>query len=175
MKLKRSLAWALLSSLPATITADCQLKNTAVTDGKSGTVETNWDLCKPQGEGDWTFSMILSDRDFPTFSSGSPWAGYTSSAAFAIYDNTCALRGSYNPDQDNECGVPYVIEENFLTQVLGVQSVNFSPAAGYFSFTYGDGLYSIRNNQCGCASEPDGLVQVTYCKCGFPVNGHFNG
>lgn len=127
-------------------------------------------LCLPQGEGDWTFSLYASAVEVPTFNSGAPNAGYTSSYIYLIYDNTCTLRGAYAPE-GNDCGIPFTIEENFLQQVLTIKSQYTDPAGASFSFVYGNGEFTTNNNQCGCSDMSSGLQSETGCKCAFPVSG----
>lgn len=73
------------------------------------------------------------------------------------------------------CGTPFTIEENFLSDVLTVTSVDEDVGSAYFSFNYGDGKYSIRNNHCGCQGDSSGIVGADACKCAFPVDGIFAG
>lgn len=164
MKFNRSLAAAVLASLATSVAADCKMTNTDF----DHTLETNQAICSNWGNGYWTLTMIVSDRDFPTFNAGDPWAGYTSSSAFALYDNSCEYRGSYNPHQDGNCGINYIIQEDFLTQTLTIDSVYFDPASPRFSFSYGGTEYSTNSNDCVCTGQLDGLVSTAYCRCGFP-------
>jgi hypothetical protein len=112
-------------------------------------------------------------------------------AAWEIYDETCTLRSAY---QQPDCGIPWQIEENFLTDVLTITSVSTDVSIilsyplvhrmfkifqqvgePYFQFLYGNGKYSINNNHCGCQSKSSGLTAVKNCKCAFPVDGIFTG
>lgn len=147
--------------------ASCQLTNQLTAPFPSPGPQ----FCQPTGAGVYTFSMQVSEIEVPTFDSGNPDAGNVAASAFVIYDNTCTAVGSYSPDQDNNCGSPYVIEENFLQYVLTVQNVNFNAAGPYFEFVYANGKYSINNNHCGCAEVPHALQVEQGCKCAFPVAG----
>lgn len=148
--------------------AECQLKN--VLDS-SDLPTVHPELCKAQGAGAWTFSMDVSELAVPSFSAGAPWAGLVDNVAFLIYDESCTLRGVYDPHQNNDCGSPYVIMENFLTYVLTITDVNYSVAGPYFSFLYANGKFSIRNNSCDCEEIGGGLRVEQGCKCAFPVDG----
>jgi hypothetical protein len=98
--------------------------------------------------------------------------GCAGGSSFAIYDEYCNVRGTYDvPD----CGTPFIIEENFLADVLTVTTVDLDVGSPYFSFLYGDGKYSINNNHCVCVDDSVGLEGKAACRCAFPVNGHFNG
>jgi hypothetical protein len=98
--------------------------------------------------------------------------GCESGSWFTIYDESCTVRSSYGvPD----CGVPFYIEENFLDYVLIMEAIDTGIGEGWFSFLYGDGRYSIRNNQCVCVDDGGGLEARQACRCAFPVNGHFVG
>jgi hypothetical protein len=89
-----------------------------------------------------------------------------------IYDESCTIRGAYGiPD----CGTPFVIEDNFLPYVLTMKTINTDVGDPYFSFLYGDGVYSIRNNHCVCVNDGSGLEAKVACRCAFPINGHFGG
>lgn len=116
--------------------------------------------------------MYSSAIEVPTFDGDNPNAGYVSTNAFLIYDNTCTLRGEYAPE-GNDCGIPYTIEENFLQQVLTIKSVDKTPGAkdAYFQFDYGNGEFSIGNNGCTCGDLSSGLQAASGCKCAFPVSG----
>ncbi|KAI1500626.1 hypothetical protein F5X99DRAFT_385419 [Biscogniauxia marginata] len=113
--------------------------------------------------------MEISDVAAPDISGGN--SGYVSVATLYIFDEGCQIRGTYEVPN---CGVPFVIRENFLTQVLTLRSINTDVGSPYFSFDYGDGRYSIRNNQCVCHDESSGLTAQVGCRCGFPVDGTFD-
>lgn len=159
---------AALSTMLGLASASCQLSNSLATAETSP--ETRTQLCVPQGEGSWTFAMDTSLVDVPTFDGGAPYAGISGNVAYIIYDNTCVPRGVYGPS-GNDCGVPYVIEENFLADVLTVTSINTTPGGARFTFAYGDGKYSIGNNGCACGDLSSGLEAESGCKCAFPVDG----
>ncbi|WPG98190.1 Hypothetical protein R9X50_00097600 [Acrodontium crateriforme] len=149
--------------------ATCQLSN-AYTGGDIPDTYKSDKLCLPQGEGDWTFSLYTSAVDVPTFNGGNPNAGYAGGFTYLMYDNACNLRGLYGPSGNN-CGIPFVIEENYLAQVLTITSENTGVGGAYFSFDYGNGEFSINNNQCGCQDMSSGLQGAQGCKCAFPVSG----
>lgn len=76
----------------------------------------------------------------------------------------------------SECPLPYVIMENFLPLVLTISSVDNYLGDPYFSFYYGSGKFSIRNNHCGCLSGGGkGKRAKAYCKCAFPHDGNAVG
>ena len=90
------------------------------------------------------------------------------SAWFLVMDNSCKILGIF---PEPTCGIPYVLEANYLDYVLTIKSIDTGISEGYFSFTYGNGLYSIDNNHCGCSDSSEGLSAVQGCKCAFPVAG----
>jgi hypothetical protein len=145
----------------------CKMRNRS-----PGTVQTNPRKCMSQGVGDWTFAMTVDLFAIPSLSRD-PRAGLDgvhSSTWFAIYDHTCKLRASYEPCD----GLPYVIMEDFLPFVLTVAKVDMDVGRPYFSFYYGDGKYSIRNNHCVCQNTSGkGLAVQTSCRCAFLVGGKF--
>lgn len=151
--------------------AQCQASNLITDPNAPLVVETDPQLCLPQGEGAWTFAMTTSLDCVPALSDdpSNNLAGCADGNAFFIFDNACNTRGAYNaPD----CGYPpWIIEENFLADVLTIKSVDFDTGDPYFQFAYGDGLYSINNNQCGCQAEYSGPGVTHNCKCAFPVSG----
>ena len=170
MQLKKTLLQLALASLFTHAVADCQLKNEV--GSEDGKIETNDKLCVPQGEGDWTFAMEVSLTGVPVPDGDNAFAGMVGNYGFAIYDNTCALRGKYDPSNNgNDCGTPFTIMENFLQYVLTVKSLMANVGGSFFSFKYGDGLFSINNNHCDCVSEPQGLRGLDFCKCAFPIDG----
>jgi hypothetical protein len=145
---------------------NCQLSNSV----KDQAVETRWQYCTTQGADSWTFTMAIGAISVPTFDSSAPFAGYASDKSFLIYDNTCKLRGVYSPSGNN-CGIDYIIEENWLKYVLSVTSVNFDVGGGRFKFLYANGQYSIGENHCTCQDVASGLKGAQACKCAFPING----
>jgi hypothetical protein len=88
---------------------------------------------------------------------------------FITYDNACVPRGVYSWGDD--CGSPYVIQENWLPYVLTVTNVNFNIADGYFRFVYANGAYMIGENQAMCEDLVGGLRVEVGCKTGFPIYG----
>ncbi|KAL4861059.1 hypothetical protein BDV12DRAFT_180807 [Aspergillus spectabilis] len=159
-----------LLAIPALVQAECKLNNAIEEDEK--TVESEGALCKPQGEDSWTFAMQLSEVGVPTFDGDNAYAGVTGNKAFIIYDNACNRVGVYGPDnEDNDCAIPYVIQESFLPYVLTVTQVNFDLGGGDFTFAYANGDYMIGENGATCEDISDGLRGVEACKTGFPING----
>ncbi|KAI1136540.1 hypothetical protein F5Y05DRAFT_415313 [Hypoxylon sp. FL0543] len=157
-------------ALTGLATADCQLSN-QLTDSNPPP-EPKAELCQPQGEGQWTFSMDVHGVDVPTFDSGAVWAGLVQGNSFMVYDNACVPKGVYSPGaQGNDCGVPFVIKENFLPFVLTVKSVNFDTGAPRFQFAYANGLFTIGDNQCTCQDVSHDLEAESACKCAFPLQG----
>ncbi|KAJ5604886.1 hypothetical protein N7510_010040 [Penicillium lagena] len=151
----------------SSIAAACQLTNGNYFTG----VETDTNLCMGQGEGQWTFGMSVSLSDVPA-PGGTPDVGAGSSTTFYIFDNACNIMSTYTP---GSCGVPWIIEENFLADVLTITRVEMDVGQPYFSFNYGNGVYSINNNHCVCNSDDDGLTAGQGCRCAFPVDGYFTG
>lgn len=115
--------------------------------------------------------MDISEVSVPTFNGEAALDGIAGSTAFAIYDEDCNPKGLYSPDQDGDCGAPYVIEENFLKYVLTVTSVNFGVGSPKFVFSYANGKFSTGNDGCGCDDIGSGLRVEIGCKCPFPVEG----
>ncbi|KAL2863195.1 uncharacterized protein BJX67DRAFT_364434 [Aspergillus lucknowensis] len=107
----------------------------------------------------------------PTFNGGQAFAGVVGNNAFILYDHTCTIRGVYDPHDDGNCAIPYVIMENFLEYVLTVTEVNFDLGAGDFTFLYANGAYSIWENQHICTDISNGLQAVEACKAAFPLHG----
>ncbi|KAL4877552.1 hypothetical protein BJY04DRAFT_221923 [Aspergillus karnatakaensis] len=156
-----------LLAIPALANAACQLSN-GLGPGPHAP-ETRGQLCKPQGVGDWTFAMRTSELVVPTFDSDYMWEGYISGKNFIIYDHACVPRGKYSIGDD--CGIEYVIMENFLPYVLTVTSVNWSTGSPYFNFKYGNGRFMIGENQATCQNIGGGLRVEMGCKTGFPQDG----
>ncbi|KAI1409301.1 hypothetical protein F5Y13DRAFT_193542 [Hypoxylon sp. FL1857] len=150
--------------------AHCQLSNKLTKSNPPP--EPKAELCRPQGEGQWTFSMDVHEVDVPTFDSGAVWAGLVQGNSFMIYDNACVLKGVYEPGAEgNDCGIPFTIEENFLPFVLTVKQVNFDVGAPRFQFAYANGLFTIGNNHCTCKDVSHNLEAESACKCAFPLHG----
>ena len=161
---------AMALTMPGLATAVCQLGN-ALGDSDSPP-EATPEYCLPQGEGYWTFAMNVHAINVPSFDADNPFAGYVSGNSFMIFDHTCEVRGVYAPDNEgNDCGVPYVIMENFLSYVLTIESVNFDVGDPYFKFSYANGQYSIGENHCTCQDISHDLTGEQACKCAFPLEG----
>lgn len=108
--------------------------------------ETN--VCKPQGEGDWTWYYR-------------PGSG----TSFCIMDNACkVVAGGLLPAGQG----PYTWKANFLPYVMTIDYAHGSGGTvkSGFKFYYGDGKFSSGNNHCGCTGRSN-----TNCKCGFPIGG----
>ena len=88
--------------------------------------------------------------------------------SFLVMDNSCKILGVH--PQPN-CGIPYILEANYLDYVLTVTTMDSGISGGYFRFLYGNGVYSIGNNGCGCRVSTEGLTADQACKCAFPVAG----
>lgn len=144
-----------------TLTTACSL----VSQGP-GPIQTNAKKCKPQGPGSWTFAMTINMVAVPS-PGRDPRSGIVSKEWFSIYDHTCQLQAEYTPCD----GKPYVAKESFLPQVLTVTDVSFDLGNPYFSFKYGDGKYSIRNNGCVCQRTGSGIQGEKSCRCAFPLSG----
>jgi hypothetical protein len=105
----------------------------------------------------------------PGGTSGDGLAGVSGATAFTIYDHTCRVMGKYKPCRD---GILYFVQQSFMPYTLTVETVAMSVGRAYFGFAYGDGKYSVRNNQCGCQSLSSGFGSAQKaCKCAFPVSG----
>jgi hypothetical protein len=120
-----------------------------------------------------TFGMDVDFTCVPEPGTMAPddFASCVNAASFQIYDETCKLRSSYKfPD----CGAPFIIEENFLKDVMTVQSVNMDVGAPSFTYLYGNGKFSIGNNGCVCNDNNNGLKAGTSCRCAFPLDGNVN-
>lgn len=147
----------------------CQLGDS----GAMPTLPISDKLCTSQGEGSWTFSLYTEAIEVPGIAGGgeyNPNAGYTATSSYQIHDNTCFLRGRFNT-RAKECESSFVIEANYLQQVLTIESQDTMAGGAYFRFAYGDGLFSIGNNGCECQDMSHGLMAALGCKCAFSVNG----
>ena len=165
-KLALSLTLAFLTPL---VFGQCPLvPSTDPSDG-TGTIVTDETLCDSQGAGTYTFGMSssLSGGPFPLGSGGGE-LNENGGTSFLVMDNSCKILGVF---PQPGCGVPYVLEANYLDYVLIVTSVYTGISEGYFSFNYGNGDYSIDNNHCGCSDSTEGLSASQSCKCAFPVAG----
>lgn len=143
----------------------CQLGDT----GAMPTLPISEKLCRHQGEGFWTFALYSEAVEVPSIAGGGN-SGYSAASSYQIYDNTCTLRGRFNT-RAKDCDIPFVIEANYLQQVLTIQSQDTMVGGGYFRFAYGNGLFSIGNNGCECQDMSHGLTAAEGCGCAFPVNG----
>lgn len=92
---------AVLSASLGLTTADCRLSNGGTTAPASGD-----QLCLPQSENSWTFSMYLSEVDVFTFDGGDLNAGNVKGNEFIINDNACNVNGTYGTSPNSDCGVP---------------------------------------------------------------------
>lgn len=138
-------------------------------DPTVGTIITDKSICLPQGAGSYTFGMYstLSPGPFPLGPGGGEM-NELASAWFLVMDNSCKVLGIFPKPT---CGIPYVLEANYLEYVLTVTTIDTGISEGYFRFTYGNGAYSIGNNGCGCSDSAGGLSADQSCKCAFPVAG----
>lgn len=152
----------------ALVAADCHLQNTLT--APMDNPEHRGALCKPQGEGSWTFALNVNEIDVPTFDAGDPWAGVAGNKAFIIYDHRCIPQGVYGPS-GNKCGTPYIIQEDWLPWMMIIDRINWDVGKPYFRFKYADGLYSIGNNGCTCSNMSHDLTGEQGCKCAFPPRG----
>ncbi|KAL5336554.1 hypothetical protein BJX70DRAFT_400499 [Aspergillus crustosus] len=152
-------------TLPHRASAKCILKN--VIESSEKTSEKESALCEKQDPGYWTFSMQNSMVGVPTFDGDNAFAGVTGSSAFAIYNEDCLRLGVFGPsNEDNDCGTPYVINENsWLPYELQITGVNFGLGSGDFTFKYANGAYMIGENGAKCKDISEG------CQTSFPVEG----
>ena len=128
----------LLSAIPS-LTKACNFEGSG---SSTNQIVSEKALCLPQGASTWTFGMTVS-----LSATGLPGDDFHGGATFYIMDHTCKVQAAY--DQPS-CGIPYVARENFLKHVLSVTTLSADVGSPYFSFNYGDGKYSIRNNGCVC-------------------------
>lgn len=152
-----------IAAIAGLASAECDAKDTA-----SGSTITTKDraFCLPQGAGSYTFVMTtgLYATGLPG-TSATPTHGY-----FGILDNTCQILGWYAKPT---CGGPYTIKDNFLKDVLTVNTVSFDVSSPYFAFTYGNGKFSVGNNGCVCAKTQQSTatdLEKAY-RCAIPVSG----
>jgi hypothetical protein len=159
-----------LLAVPNLVQAKCQLHN-QIEDNERG-VEINEDLCKKQGEGDWSFTLEISEVGVPTFDGDNAFAGIAGNSAFILYDNDCNRLGVYGPDnEDNDCGTPYQIVEDFLDYEIIITEVFFDVGDPDFTFEYGNGAYMIGENDDKCVDMSSGLTAHQGCRTHFPLNG----
>ena len=154
----------------------CQLSSS----GSGTRPVTDTKICVPQGKGQWTFGLhtTLTSTGLPSCSgescdASSDFNTLISDSGLYIFDEACNVKGAYTSDSCS--GVPQIIEENFLADVLTITDLSFDVGAPTFTFNYGNGKYSIRNNHCGCQDESKGITAIKSCKCAFPQNGIFTG
>ncbi|KAL2839454.1 hypothetical protein BJX68DRAFT_272135 [Aspergillus pseudodeflectus] len=171
MRALTSIFFALsLLAIPSFVRAECRLHNAIEEDEK--TQEDREALCLGQGEDSWTFSLQISMVSVPTFDGDNPFEGVAGHQAFIIYDNTCMRRGVYSPDNEgNDCGINYVIEEDWLPYTIVVTHVNWDVGDPYFYFNYANGAYMIGENGATCTDISSGLRAEQGCKSAFPING----
>jgi hypothetical protein len=159
-----------LLAIPNLVQAKCQLHN-QIEDDERG-VETNEDLCKKQGEGDWSFTLDISEVGVPTFDGDNAFAGISGNSAFILYDNDCNRLGVYGPDNEgNDCGTPYQIVEDFLDYEIIITSVFLDVGDPDFTYEYGAGAYMIGENDDECHDMSSGLYAHQGCRTHFPLNG----
>lgn len=72
------------ASILSLASAKCQLYNTIWSSPLQGKVETNNKLCKPQGEGAWTFSMTVGLTAVPVPNGEHGDSGTDGTWSFAI-------------------------------------------------------------------------------------------
>lgn len=166
------------TALLGLVAADCDVVPLdAGTDGKGNTLAINSvlsdqpEVCDPQGAGDYTFVMVVAMGGLPI--PGGPitpgFPGYTSSASYMVFDNTCKLLGAYSPNGD--CDSPYTLEDNYLADVMTISSFT-DVGDPSFTFYYGNGKFSTANNHCGCSTTDNSITKVAAsCKCAFPQSG----
>jgi hypothetical protein len=157
-----SLAMTIIGFMVSLAAAQCQSVGVA---GTSPDIQTDTGLCVPQGPGFWTFSMRTTLVCVPDLYN---LAGCEPTASMAIYDESCNFRSGYSVPS---CGTPFIIEENFLSDVLMMNTISTDPGDSSFDFNYGNGKFSTGNNGCACEKGDSGLELITRCKCAFPVNG----
>lgn len=166
------------AALLGLVAAECDVVPlNAGTDGKGNTLAINSvlsdqpEVCDTQGEGYYTFVMVVAMAGFPI--PGGPltpgFPGYSSDAAYMIFDNSCKLLGAFSPNGD--CDSPYTLEANYLADVMTIQSFT-DVGDPYFEFLYGNGKFTTGNNHCGCSTTDDSITSVAAsCKCAFPQSG----
>ncbi|KAJ5739991.1 hypothetical protein N7533_012775 [Penicillium manginii] len=112
--------------------------------------------------------MQISQVSVPTFDGSNPFAGISGSKAFILYDDVCKRTGVYSPDEEgNDCGIPYVIEEEWLSDKLTVTNINWDVAAPYFKFKYADNEYQTGQDWNICSDISSGLRAEQACQATF--------
>jgi hypothetical protein len=160
-----------LLAVPSLVQAGrCRLHNQIEDDEKG--VETDDRLCKKQGEGDWSFTLDISEVGVPTFDGDNAFAGISGNYAFILYDNDCNRKGVYSPDDEGgDCGLDYQIVEDFLDWEIIITEVNFDVGRPDFTYLYGNGAYMIGENDDKCHDMSSGLYAHQGCRTHFPLNG----
>jgi hypothetical protein len=155
-----------LFAISAVVEADCKLNNQIKDIEK--TSEDRSELCLAEGPNKWTFAMQISQVSVPTFDGSNPFAGISGSKAFILYDDVCKRTGVYSPDEEgNDCGIPYVIEEEWLSDKLTVTNINWDVAAPYFKFKYADNEYQTGQDWNICSDISSGLRAEQACQATF--------
>lgn len=153
-----------------TVADECDLANTG---SGVGVIETEASLCQTQGEGYYTFSLLVSVSTLGLFKGrGKPGdPSMTTSSVFKIMDNDCKVLGTYGT---NKCdlNIDAHIHENFLPYDLIITNEWLDLGGPSFTFLYANGEYKINNNHCGCTdAHSEGLNAAKGCKCAFPIHG----
>ncbi|KAH8697056.1 hypothetical protein BGW36DRAFT_358871 [Talaromyces proteolyticus] len=178
MKIFQTALFASITTLLGLVSADCDVVPT--TEGVDGngnpiaigdTITGQPDICQTMGPGDYSFVMLVATAGTPI--PGGPinptYLGYTNAASFMIFDNTCKLLGAFSPNTN--CDAPYTLEANYLADVMTI-SVYMDPGDPWFSFAYGNGLFSTGNNGCDCKKNENDITYVSAaCGCAFPQSG----
>ncbi|EAW06733.1 uncharacterized protein ACLA_084280 [Aspergillus clavatus NRRL 1] len=152
------------------VNADCVLHTTLKEQVTKP--EKRPELCQAMGPDSWTFAMQISAVSVPTFDGDNPFAGYTGTKSFIVYDNNCIAKGVYSPDnEDNDCGIPYWINDIGMPYDIKISQVNMALGAGDFTIGYANGDYMIGENGATCQDISKGLRAVTACHTAFPING----
>lgn len=161
---------ATLFTIVSLANADCVLHNTLKKPMKKP--EKRTELCQTMGPGHWTFAMDISEVAVPTFNGDNPWGGLAGNKAFIVYDNDCIPRGVYSPDQGNDCGIPYWINDIArLPYDIKIEEVNMNMGGGDFTIAYANGEYMIGENGAICQDISDGLYAEMACGTAFPIHG----
>ncbi|KAI9040310.1 uncharacterized protein KD926_008400 [Aspergillus affinis] len=160
------LAGLALLSIPALVRADCKLNNAIGDDEK--TSEDRSELCLAEGPNRWTFALQISEVSVPTFDEDNPFGGLTGSKAFVLYDDVCNRVGVYSPNNEgNDCGIPYTIEEEWLSDPLTVTKINFDVGKPFFKFSYADNEYQTGQDGNECSDISSGLRAEQACQATF--------
>ncbi|RDW70563.1 uncharacterized protein DSM5745_08074 [Aspergillus mulundensis] len=164
-KLLTGLSLALVA-LPNLVAAACKLNNAIEENEK--TREDRQELCLAEGPNRWTFALQISEVSVPTFDGGNPFAGIAGSQAFILYDDVCTRMGVYSPDNEgNDCGIPYTIEESWLSHALTVTSINFDVGDPFFKFSFAEGEYASDGETGLCSDISSGLRAEQACQATF--------